>query len=110
MPRTMRFIQWWKERCSAMLEASRFTRKKIEKEVEILDDEMSSRYEEIHGHEGLGYTLVEQFNAMAELRMMAEYRDYLVLALTSLRLLNYCTVRSLRAFDYEPWMHSALGF
>ena len=63
-----------------MLEASPLTRKKIEKEVEILDDEMSSRYEKIHDHEGLCCTLVEQFNAMAEIRMMAEYGDYLVFA------------------------------
>ena len=42
-----------------MLEASPFDRKKIQKEVEILDDEMSSKYEKIHGHEGLCYTLVK---------------------------------------------------
>ena len=68
-----------------MLEASPFTRKKIQKKVEIPDDEMSSRYEKIHGHEGLCYTLVEQFNAMAELRMMAEYGDYLAYTCTTLK-------------------------
>ena len=62
-----------------MLEAAPFTRKKMEKEIEILDDGMGSRYEKIHGHESLCYTLVEQFNAMAELKVMAEYSDYLVL-------------------------------
>ena len=50
-------------------------KKKIAKEVEILDDEMSSRYEKIHGNDGLCHNLVELFNAMAELRMMAEYGD-----------------------------------
>ena len=65
-----------------MLEASPFTRKK---KVEIPDDEMSSRYEKIHGHEGLCYILVEQFNAMAELRMMAEYGDYLAYNCTTLK-------------------------
>ena len=63
-----------------MLEASPFTRKKSEKEVEILDDEMSSKCKKTHGHEGLCYTHVEQFNAMAELKMMAEYGDYWVFA------------------------------
>ena len=68
-----------------MLEASPFTRKKIEKKMKVLDDEMSSRYEKIHGHEGLCYTLVEQFNTMAESRMMAEYGDYLVYTCTTLK-------------------------
>ena len=38
-PRIMRFINWWKERCLEMLEASPFRRSKMVKEVEILDDE-----------------------------------------------------------------------
>lgn len=50
MPRTMQIIQGWKERCSVMLKATPFMKKKkISKEVEILDDEMSARYEKIHG-------------------------------------------------------------
>ena len=48
-----------------------------------MDDGISSRYEKIHGHEGLCYALVEQFNAMAELRMMAEYGDYLAYTCTT---------------------------
>ncbi|KAM0796658.1 hypothetical protein BDR22DRAFT_892978 [Usnea florida] len=84
-PRTMRFIQWWKDRCAAMLEAAPFHKKKIQKEVEILDDEMASRYEKIHGHEGLCHTLVEQFNAMAEIRMMTEYGDYLAYTYSGLK-------------------------
>ena len=67
-----------------MLEASPFTRKKIQKRVEISDDEVSSKYEKIHGHEGICYTLVEQFDAMAELRMMAEYGEYLAYTCTTL--------------------------
>ena len=46
-------------------------------EVEILDDEMQSRFEEIHGPDGLCHVLIELFNAMAELRLKAEYGDYL---------------------------------
>ena len=68
-----------------MLEAAPFLRKKIEQEVQILDDEMSSRYEKIHGNNGLCHTLVEQFNAMAELRMMAEYGDYLAYTFPALK-------------------------
>ena len=68
-----------------MLKATPFIRKKMEKEVEILDDEMSSRYEKIHSTDGLCHTLVELFNAMAELRMMAEYGDYLVYTCSALK-------------------------
>ena len=68
-----------------MLNATPFMRKKIAKEVEILDDEMSSRYEKIHGNNGLCHNLVELFNAMAELRMMAEYGDYLAYTCSALK-------------------------
>lgn len=59
-----------------MLHATPFTKKMV-KEVEILDDETQSRYDKIHGHGGLCNTLVELFNAMAEIRMKADYGDYL---------------------------------
>lgn len=36
-----------------MLNASPFARKKMGKEVEILDNEMHSRYDNIHGEDGL---------------------------------------------------------
>ena len=65
-----------------MLKATPFTRNK---EVEILDDEMSSRYEIIHGNNGLCHNLIELFNAMAELRMMAEYGDYLAYTCSALK-------------------------
>ena len=55
------------------------------KEVEILDDEMQSRYDRIHGEDGLCSALVEIFHAMAELRMKAEYGDYLAYACTALK-------------------------
>lgn len=55
------------------------------KEVEILDDEMQSRYDRIHGEDGLCSALVENFNATAELRMKAEYGDYLAYACTALK-------------------------
>ena len=68
-----------------MLDASPFRRKKIAKEVEILEDEMQSRYEKIHGEGGLCFALVEIFNVMAELRMKAEYGDYLAYTCTALK-------------------------
>ena len=76
-PRTMAFINWWKDRCSALLKAKPFARKKLTEEVEILDNEMQSRYDKIHGKDGLCNTVIELFNAMAELRMKVEYGDYL---------------------------------
>ena len=68
-----------------MLKATPFMKKKIAKEVEILDDEMSSRYEKIHGTNGLCHNLVELFNTMAELRMVVEYGDYLAYTRTALK-------------------------
>lgn len=76
-PRTMAFINWWKDRCSALLQANPFTRKTINQEVEILDNEMQSRYEKIHGSDGLCATVMELFNALAELRLEVGYGDYL---------------------------------
>ena len=55
------------------------------KEIEILDDEMQSRYDKIHGDDGLCFALVEIFNVMAELRLKAEYGDYLAYTCTALK-------------------------
>ena len=60
-----------------MLQAGPFVRKKMKEEVEILDGEMQSRYDKIHEDDGLCHTLVALFDAMAEIRMKAEYGDYL---------------------------------
>ena len=50
-----------------------------------LETELQFRYEKIHGNDGLCAVLLELFNAMAELRLKAEYGDYLAYAWTSLR-------------------------
>ena len=55
-----------------MLHAALFTRKKMAKEIHIVDDEMQSRYDKIHGDEGLCCALVESFNATGEIRMKAK--------------------------------------
>ena len=68
-----------------MLDASPFKRRKMIKEVEILDDEVQSRYDKIHGTDGLCCAIVELFNAMAELRLKAEYGDYLAYTCTALK-------------------------
>ncbi len=68
-----------------MLYATPFAKKKLAKEVEILDNEMQSRYDKVHGEDGLCYNLVELFNAMAEIRMKAEYGDYLAYTCTALK-------------------------
>ena len=85
-PRTMGFISWWKKRCTVILNAAPFVRKKMAKEIDILDGEMHSRYDKLHGEEGLCCALVELFNAMAELRMKAEYGDYLAYACVNLKI------------------------
>lgn len=46
---------------------------------------LSSRYEKIHGSDGLCYTLIEQFNAMAEMRMMAECGDFFAYTCSALK-------------------------
>ena len=53
--------------------------------VEILDDEIKSRYDKIHGKDGLCSALMEIFNVMAELRLKAEYGDYLAYTCTALK-------------------------
>ena len=55
------------------------------KEVEILDDELQCRYDKIHGDDGLCFALVEIFNVMAELRLKAEYGDYLAYTCIALK-------------------------
>ena len=57
----------------------------MEKEVEILDAEMQSRYDKIHGDGGLCFALVDMFNVMAEVRLKAEYGDYLAYTCTALK-------------------------
>lgn len=84
-PRSMRFIRWWKERCNEMLKASPFKRRKMEQEIEILDAEMQSRFDKIHGDDGLCFALVELFNVMAELRLKVEYGDYLAYTCMALK-------------------------
>ena len=68
-----------------MLHTGPFVRKQMTKEVDILDGEMQSRYDEIHGHDGLCHALVELFDAMVEIRMKAEYGDYLAYTCAALR-------------------------
>ena len=84
-PRTMRFINWWKDRCAEMLQASTFKRKKMADEIEVLDDEMQSRYDKLHGQDGLCFALIEIFNVIAVLRMKAEYGDYLAYTCNALK-------------------------
>ena len=55
------------------------------KRVEVLDGEMWSRYEKIHGKDGLCSALVDIFNVRAELRLKAEYGDYLVYTRSALK-------------------------
>ena len=81
-------MNWWKDRCSALLQANPFTKKNLTYEVEILDNEMQSRYDKMHGNDGLCATIMELFNAMAELRMKAEYGDYLAHTCTALKTEN----------------------
>ena len=68
-----------------MLHATPFTKKKMEKEIHILDDEMSSRYDKIHGDGGLCNALVELVNAMGEIRLKTEYGDYLAYTCSALK-------------------------
>ena len=68
-----------------MLHAAPFIRKKMAKEIHILDDEMQSRYDKLHGDEGLCCTLIELVNAMGEIRMKTEYGDYLAYTCSALK-------------------------
>lgn len=61
------------------------SRRKMEKEIDILDGEMQSRWDKMHGENGIVAMLVENFNSMAELRMQVEYGDYLSYACKRLK-------------------------
>ena len=60
----------------------------MNQEVEVLDNEMQSRYDKIHGSDGLCAIVMELFNAMAELRLKVEYSDYLAHTCSALRAEN----------------------
>ena len=68
-----------------MLKATPLVKKNMAKEVEILDDEIQSRFDKIRGHNELCRTLVEFFDVMVQSRMKAEYGDYLAYTCTSLK-------------------------
>lgn len=68
-----------------MLHAAPFTKRKMAKEIHILDNEIQSRYDKMHGDEGLCCALVQLFNAMGEIRMKAEYGDYLLYTCAALK-------------------------
>ncbi len=53
--------------------------------MEILDDEIQSRYDKTYGKDGLCFALVEIFNVMAELPLKVEYGDYLAYTCTALK-------------------------
>ncbi len=84
-PRTMYFMQWWKDRAQVMLNVGGCSRKKMENEMGVLDGEMQSRWDKLHGDGGIVNVLVETFNAMAEIRMKVLYGDYLNYACKALK-------------------------
>ena len=55
------------------------------KELEILDAEIQSRYDKIHGTNGLCVALVDIIDVMAKLRLKGEYGDYLAYTCTALK-------------------------
>jgi hypothetical protein len=92
-PRTMQFMQWWKDRAQAMLHVGGSSRKKMEKEMGILDGEMQSRWNRLHSEGGAVDVLVDTFNAMAELRMKVQYGDYLGYACKALKTEDMATMK-----------------
>jgi len=92
-PRTMHFMQWWKDKAQAMLNVGGSSRKKLEKEMGILNGEMQSRWDNVHGDGGIVELLVETFNSMAEIRMEVEYGDYLKEAYKALKTENMATMK-----------------
>lgn len=76
-----------------MLNVGGSSRKKMEKEMGILDGEMQSRWDRLHSEGGVVDVLVDSFNAMAELRMKAQYGDYLGYACEALKTEDMATMR-----------------
>ncbi|KAI9823349.1 MAG: hypothetical protein M1819_001367, partial [Sarea resinae] len=82
------FIQRFKENCKDLLGGK--YRKKREKEklvqnIEVDKGELNSRFDKVHGSDGLVETLLLSTAAMIELRIFLEYGDYLAVSLESLR-------------------------
>lgn len=74
---TMHFLQWWRDGVQATLNVCGWPRKRTGDESGILDRELQSRWDKLHGEGGIVDALVETFNAMAEIRMKVQYGDYL---------------------------------
>lgn len=67
------------------MRAAPFIKKKMAKEVEILDNEMQSRHDKIHGNEGLCCASVDAYTEHM-LKMAAAYDN--VIVTTSARLIQ----------------------
>ena len=85
-PRLMNFINMVKENCKKVL-TMRSGKEKREalKMLEIEDGMLQSRYEEVHGVDGLCAALMDSVHAMMEIRFRIEYGDYLAYRLSHLK-------------------------
>ena len=79
-PRTYEFFMTWKNKCMDLLHACTDREKELEAEVQIIDNMVQSRHQLLHGQRGLCRMLVNEFNALSELRIRVEYSDYLAMA------------------------------
>lgn len=86
--RTYEFFMSWKSKCINLLHASTDRENELETELKIIDKMVQSRHELLHGHRGLCRMLVNEFNALSELRIRVEYGDYLAMACTDLKKLK----------------------
>lgn len=65
----------------------------MEKKMGILNRDMQSRWDRLHGEGGTVDALVETFNAMAEIRMKVQYGDYLNYACEALETEEMATMK-----------------
>ncbi|KAI4155855.1 MAG: hypothetical protein L6R39_001170 [Caloplaca ligustica] len=87
--RTMAFLTKIKQQCTTALSMPCGKKKEELKAAISIDESMlESVHEKIHGQEGLCQKLVESVEAMAEVRMSAEYGDYLSWACKELKAEN----------------------
>ncbi|KAI9722250.1 MAG: hypothetical protein M1812_001722 [Candelaria pacifica] len=86
--RFMEFLQLWKEKCNRLLKGDykgKDEEKDLRRTVEVEEGMINSRYDEVHGINGLCDILMESAAAMMEPQLLTDYGDYFALNLKRLR-------------------------
>ena len=98
----------WKDKCKDLLKEALVRRMKMENDLVATDDMIQSRWPSLHSKEGFCTLIVNEFNALAELRMKVEYGDYLAMACNDLKHLQHSQGGHL-SWNSHSWQQVAAG-